>query len=200
MTEWPSQSPAAMNDYYGNPDANRDGRADPAWMTGNLVRVKPPYRMRWSWGGDVATITVHKRCAESLLRALDGIARHFGSQEAIERARMHLCGGAFNFRLKRGGTSLSIHSWGAAIDLDPERNPMGRRYGEGRGMIPMAVVEIFAREGWEWGGGWSRPDAMHFQAAKTGEAPASAAPRRKPRAAAAQAHLITRVFSQRSAS
>ena len=78
---------------------------------------------------------------------------------------MHLCGGAFNFRLKRGGNSLSIHSWGAAIDLDPERNALGRRYRAGAGMMPMAVVEIFAAEGWVWGGPWSRPDAMHFQAA-----------------------------------
>ncbi|MBN9061305.1 MAG: M15 family metallopeptidase [Rhizobiales bacterium] len=199
MSQWPAQSPAAMNDFYGNPDANHDGRADPAWMKANLVRVKPPYRMKWSWAGDVTTITVHRRCAESLLRALDAVARHFGSQQAIERARMHLCGGAFNFRLMRGGSNLSVHSWGAAIDLDPERNGLGRRYAESLGMMPMAVVEIFAREGWEWGGRWSRPDAMHFQAAASGAAPPRRAPVRASAKGAREA-LLDQVFSQRSPS
>lgn len=199
MSRWPTQSPAAMNDFYGDPDANHDGRADPVWMKANLVRVKPPYRMKWSWAGEVATITVHRRCAESLLRALEGIARHYGSQAAIERARMHLCGGAFNFRLMRGGSNLSVHSWGAAIDLDPERNGLGRRYAESLGMMPMAVVEIFAGEGWEWGGRWSRPDAMHFQAARSGAADAPP-PRTAARAAAAHAALIDQVFSQGSPS
>ncbi|MGL4811551.1 MAG: M15 family metallopeptidase [Beijerinckiaceae bacterium] len=170
-TVWPLQNSAGMNAFYGNPDANRDGRADPVWMATHLVRVKPPYSMQWSWGGDVATLTVHRACAESLLRALDAIARLYGSQAAIEKARMHLCGGVFNFRAKRGGHTLSIHSWGAAIDLDPERNGFGRRYVENRGMMPLRVVECFAAEGWVWGGRWSTPDAMHFQAARLRDAP-----------------------------
>ncbi|WP_342358522.1 M15 family metallopeptidase [Terrarubrum flagellatum] len=193
MPAWPSQSPSAMNEFYGDPDSGRDGRADPAWMSANLVRVKPPYRMRWSWGGEVATLTVHKKCAESLLRVLDGVAKHYGSQDAIEQARMHLCGGAFNFRLKRGGSTLSIHSWGAAIDLDPERNAFGRRYRTSLGMMPQPVVELFAAEGWEWGGLWSKPDAMHFQAAKVG-----AAAKPQPAPTGRGARLIEQVFSARS--
>lgn len=197
MTVWPPQSAQAMNAFYGDPDVNHDGRADATWMKANLVRIKPPYRMSWSWGGEVATLTVHKRCAESLLRALDGVARRLGSQEAIERARMHLCGGAYNFRLQRGGSSLSIHSWGAAIDIDPERNRLGRSYAPTLGMMPMAVVEIFVAEGWEWGGRWSRPDAMHFQAALTGKA--SAAPRGRSKLSPTQKKLIDDIFPTRSA-
>ena len=200
MNSWPSQSAESMNRFYGDPDVNHDGRADAAWMKANLVRVKPPYRMAWSWGGEVASITVHKRCAESLLRALDGVARHFGSQEAIERARMHLCGGAFNFRLQRGGSTLSIHSWGAAIDIDPECNRLGRRYAPQQGMMPMAVVELFAAEGWEWGGRWSRPDAMHFQAALVPRSIAAPPPRAGAQRAAAHAALIEQVFSSRRSS
>lgn len=209
MMTWPSQSPAAMNAFYGDPDKNRDGRADAAWMRANLVRVKPPYRMQWSWGGEVATITVHRKCAESLLRVLDGVARVHGSQGAIEEARMHLCGGAFNFRVKRGGSSLSIHSWGAAIDLDPERNALGRLHVEQRGMMPMKVVDLFAAEGWTWGGRWSRPDAMHFQAAcvtkilrEDGAGVIARPPSRSSSAEkrAAQAALVQSVFGERKAS
>jgi hypothetical protein len=31
--------------------------------------------------------------------------------------------------------------------------------------MPDAVVKLFAAEGWVWGGPWSKPDGMHFQAA-----------------------------------
>lgn len=193
---WPLQNTAAMNAFYGNPDANRDGRADPVWSAANLVRLKPPYPMQWSWGGSVASLTMHRKCADSLLHALENIARHYGSQAAIEKARMHLCGGGFNFRVKRGGQTLSIHSWGAAIDLDPVRNGFGRRYREGMGMMPLAVVEIFAAEGWIWGGRWSRPDAMHFQAARLPEA-ATAPPPPAARRSAALHTLIASTFQER---
>jgi len=167
MTDWPKQTPANMNVFYGNPDTNRDGRADGMWEANNLTRIVPPYKMVLAWDKTrvVSTIVVNKKCAADLLAILTEIKDHYGSQEAIEKARMHLYGGCYNFRLKRGGSSLSIHSWGAAIDLDPERNGFGVRYNEAKGMMPKAVVDIFKRHGWTWGGLWSKADAMHFQAA-----------------------------------
>ncbi|MGL4324325.1 MAG: M15 family metallopeptidase [Beijerinckiaceae bacterium] len=202
--EWPLQNSAAMNAFYGNPDANHDGRADSAWAARHLVRIKPPYPMQWSWGGAVASLTVNRRCAPSLQRILEAIAQHYGSQAAIEKARMHLCGGAFHFRLKRGGHTLSIHSWGAAIDLDPERNGFGRRYSENRGMMPMAVVDIFAREGWIWGGRWSKADAMHFQAARLNKLPpapsrSSAAPAAAAKKYASSAGRAVEKYARRDA-
>lgn len=167
MGSWPLQNAAAMNRYYGNPDSDRNGTPDRAWEDANLVAIVPPYRMVLAWDikKPVKTIRVHKRCAESLSRVLAGILAHYGRQAAIEKARLHLYGGAYNFRLMRGGSSLSIHSWGAAIDLDPETNWFGRKYSERAGMMPMAVVKLFEAEGWTWGGPWSKGDAMHFQAA-----------------------------------
>jgi hypothetical protein len=48
--------------------------------------------------------------------------------------------GAFDYgvygyacRLKRGGTTWSVHSWGAAIDTNTFRNPFGQTYWNGRG-------------------------------------------------------------------
>lgn len=170
MTNWPKQNAAAMNAFYGSPDANKDGSPDVKWEAANLVSIKPPYRMVLAWdkAKEVKTIRVHKKCADSLMRILTGIKDHYGSQAAIERARMHLFGGVYNFRLMRGGSSLSIHSWAAAIDLDPERNGFGVKYDESKGMMPLAVVRIFKAEGWDWGGLWSKGDAMHFQAAASG--------------------------------
>lgn len=175
---WPKQSPAAMSAFYGNPDSNGDGSPSPKWEAANLISIKPPYRMVLAWDPArlVKSIRVHKECAQSLLRVLEAIKAHYGTQAAIEAARMHLYGGCYNFRLKRDGSSLSIHSWGAAIDMDPERNGFGVKWRDGRGMMPLAVVRIFEAEGWDWGGLWSKPDAMHFQAAKTGQKPAAIAP------------------------
>jgi hypothetical protein len=76
---------------------------------------------------------------------------------------MHLFGGAYNFRVMRGGSSLSMHAYGCAVDFDPARNGFGSR-NPYLAKCP-AVLEAFKREGWTWGGTWKKPDGMHFQAA-----------------------------------
>lgn len=166
MNAWPKPDAASMNAFYGNPDADHNGVVDPAWERANLVSIVPPYRMVLAWAPaqPLKSIRIHRKCAESLARILTAIAAHYGSQEAIEKARLHLYGGAFNFRLKRGGSTLSNHSWGSAIDLDPENNGFGRKWRPRSGMMPEAVIDIFKAEGWGWGGPWSTPDAMHFEA------------------------------------
>jgi hypothetical protein len=167
MNAWPNQDRAALCAFYGDPDANGDGLPDRQWEATNLTLIKPPYRLVLAWNVDqsVSVIRCHKKVAESLAAVLDAIGRHYGSQSAIEAARLHLYGGAYMFRLMRGAHQLSIHSWGAAIDLDPARNAFGRKWDDAAGMMPHAVQDIFAAEGWVWGGRWSTPDAMHFQAA-----------------------------------
>jgi hypothetical protein len=42
--------------------------------------------------------------------------------EKIKALQLDDFGGCFNYRKMRGGTQLSLHSWGVAIDLDPDRN------------------------------------------------------------------------------
>lgn len=164
MPTWPK--PNELTKFYGDPDAGGDGIADRVWELENLVRFAPPYDMYLAWAPHkkLNSITCHKKCASSLLKILENIRDHYGSQEAIEKVRMHMFGGAYNFRLTRGATRLSTHAYGAAIDLDPEANRMGRPYKESLGMIPMAVVNMFKSEGWVWGGDFKRPDCMHMQA------------------------------------
>lgn len=166
MTTWPKPDAASMNAFYGNPDTNRDGSPDASWEAANITRLIPPYGMvlAWDTSKTVSGIRVHRKCAESLGRALGDILNHYGSQAAVEAARMHLYGGAYTFRLKRGGSTLSNHSWGSAIDLDPANNGFGRVWKPNTSMMPMAVVEIFKARGWGWGGLWGTADAMHFEA------------------------------------
>ena len=66
--------------------------------------------------------------------------------------------GCFNIRTKRGGTSASLHSWGLAIDINASWNRMGQPSTQ-----DLRLVACFIESGFDWGGAWARPDAMHFQ-------------------------------------
>jgi D-alanyl-D-alanine carboxypeptidase len=89
---------------------------------------------------------------------------------------------ALDVRQVAGGGSISLHAYGAAIDINPVQNPYIIRSGArlavspraGRGYVDrknrkegMAepVVELFAEHGFSiWGGCWRNPtDYQHFQ-------------------------------------
>ena len=69
--------------------------------------------------------------------------------------------GCFNIRKKRGATSMSLHSWGLAIDVNAAWNGFGKK----PTMSP-ELVKCFTDAGLDWGGIWKKPDGMHFQIAK----------------------------------
>lgn len=67
--------------------------------------------------------------------------------------------GCFNIRRKRGGTTLSTHAYGMAIDLNAARNPL-----MGRVTWSAAFLAVWRGEGWTCGADWPiRVDGMHFQ-------------------------------------
>lgn len=69
--------------------------------------------------------------------------------------------GCFNIRKKRGLTTLSLHSWGIAVDVNAFEN--------GLNQVPKlspGFVKCFTDAGFEWGGTWQRKDGMHFQLAE----------------------------------
>ena len=87
---------------------------------------------------------------------------------------------AFNCRPVTHGTSLSQHSYGWAVDIDPVQNPYigsdgkvlqraAKAYIDRSQQLPGmihagdVVVRAFAKIGWGWGGDWrSLKDYMHF--------------------------------------
>lgn len=151
-------------EIYGNPDANGDGLPDLKWEAQNIVRIKPPYRMFWSWNSlPVKTIAIHRLCADSLEEALIAIGKRYDEKQRAWYG-LDQCGGGYNFRTQRGNTEkLSLHAYGAAIDLSPLINRMGKKYDETQRMMPREVMAIFKGVGWTNGAFWGRPDAMHFQ-------------------------------------
>jgi len=70
--------------------------------------------------------------------------------------------GCFNIRKKRGLSSMSLHSWGIAIDVNAAWNQLGTK-----GNLSPEFVKCFTDAGFDWGGNWTgRTDPMHFQLAK----------------------------------
>lgn len=77
--------------------------------------------------------------------------------------------GTFCWRPIAATERLSTHSFGIAIDLDPDwshywlwdlRDDGVMRY---RNRIPLEIVDIFERHGFIWGGKWHHYDTMHFE-------------------------------------
>jgi len=66
--------------------------------------------------------------------------------------------GCFNVRKKRGLTSMSLHSWGIAIDVNAAWNGLGKTP-----VLSAGFVKCFTDAGFDWGGTWQRKDGMHFQ-------------------------------------
>jgi hypothetical protein len=66
--------------------------------------------------------------------------------------------GCFVIRNKRGLSSLSMHSWGLAIDINAFENQLNQKPN-----ISPQFVKCFTDAGLEWGGNWKRLDGMHFE-------------------------------------
>jgi hypothetical protein len=95
----------------------------------------------------------HRKLVNTFVAVFSEVAR-LGLQ-----AQVHSWGGLYNFRPIRGATHLSLHAFGAALDLNSETNPLG-----GSGDMNPQLVEVFAHFGFFWGGNFhARPDPMHFQ-------------------------------------
>ncbi len=98
-------------------------------------------------------IYIHKDFKAALIPALS----------ALEAAGVHReiksFDGCFNIRHVRGGYSvLSIHSWGAALDLNARDNPIATT-----GKWSAAFIEMMTKHGIHCGQLWSgRKDPMHF--------------------------------------
>ena len=98
---------------YGK--ANKTGK-------GYLVWIDLPYPMRiaWSRNKKIKRFQCHKSIAKRLSNVFNELLAHYGYDTIVELG-IDLYGGCFNYRLMRGGTDLSTHSWAIAIDLDPDR-------------------------------------------------------------------------------
>lgn len=144
-------------DKYGVP--NKTG-------AGYLVTIKLPYPMflNWETATKVTKIQCHKLVADKLVAIFTEILAVYGI-ERIKELQLDDYGGCFNYRVKRGGTSPSVHSWGCAIDIDPDRNLLRETSKTARFARPeyKQFIDIFYKHGFENLGREKNYDWMHFQ-------------------------------------
>jgi len=69
-------------------------------------------------------------------------------------------GGCYAPRIARfsNGGSVSAHSWGIAVDINVDVNPLG-----GKPRQDPRLVAIMTAHNFTWGGRWLRPDGAHFE-------------------------------------
>jgi len=79
-------------------------------------------------------------------------------------------GGTYNCRTIAGTSLASMHSYGAAIDINVANSDYwlwadaaAHGLGAYRSRIPMQIVQVFERHGFIWGGRWADFDTMHFE-------------------------------------
>ena len=134
----------------------------------NQTQIILPYQMYLAWdeGAKVKKMTCNEKCSESLHRIFEQTLETYGLKD-IQKLRLDSFGGCLNVRKMRGGSAWSIHSWGAAVDLDPDRNLL--KWGKDRAVFAKKEYEPFwkivEREGWTSLGRSRNFDWMHFQAA-----------------------------------
>lgn len=159
---WPLQSDAAR--FYGVVGS----------IPAQLANVPFPFPVFFG-AYHVRSCQIHKKCALSLARVFSSIAQTYdcgANPSDAARAKMQRDGvsqydGTYALRNKVGGSTLSMHAYGCAIDFDAAHNPRGK---QGRFKADSAIVKCFEAEGWIWGGHWHNDtcDPMHFQAAREG--------------------------------
>lgn len=117
-----------------------------------------PHMIMWDVPGFLEVGVIPKRiyCNRDLVMPL---SKAF--QELIRTGHVNelkTWDGCFNIRKKRGGSTMSLHSWGVAVDLNAYANCFGCRP-----QLSAGFVKCFTDNGFDWGGTWRKPDGMHFQ-------------------------------------
>lgn len=126
-------------------------------VEGDLVPV--------AWFGGTLRVTKRQGAAAALEKVRDELA-------AKPELKRYLApsAGTFNWRKVSGAPNMSVHSFGAAIDLNTKFADYWVWSGGKPGKVPkyankypLEIVGIFERHGFIWGGRWYHYDTMHFE-------------------------------------
>jgi hypothetical protein len=153
---WPKQDYTSMVNFYGPVGENQ-------------TKLELPYKLKLAWAPSttLTKITCHQKVTKSLYTIFEKTLKTYGEKE-ISRLKLDVFGGCLNVRRMRGGSSWSIHSWGAAVDLDPDNNQL--KWGKDKASFAKKEYNDFWKivesEGWVSLGNERNYDWMHFQAAR----------------------------------
>ena len=135
---------------------NNDGTIKPKWELDQMGLAYLPFTIPLAACPSIEVDKIY--CHKKLISTFTNVFRIIHERNLRPYVRSY--GGCFNYRSKYNDSRLSTHSWGIAIDLNPETNLPGTR-----GDMHPEIVEIFQSYGFEWGGSWKRREKnpMHFQ-------------------------------------
>ena len=116
-------------------------------------------------GGGVVMVTAINSVAEHLM----AVSRELEALPSEMIQYLVPSAGTYNCRPIAGTNRPSMHAYGAAIDLNVKfgdywlwsKAKGGDLFWRSR--IPLAIVEIFERHGFIWGGKWYHFDTFHFE-------------------------------------
>ena len=128
---------------YGEPSASNK----------NLVLWDVPTEL------EIGVIPKRIYCNKDLIEPLSKAFKALVDTGAVKELKTW--DGCFNIRKKRGLSSMSLHSWGIAIDVNAFENGLNQTP-----KLSAGFVKCFTDNGFEWGGTWTRKDGMHFQLSK----------------------------------
>ncbi len=153
---WPKQNEVDLVNFYGAVGENQ-----------KRLLLPYPHRLSWDKRKIVKSFFCNETIHESLSRVLTKVLETYGI-EKIKELNLDLWGGCLNVRRIRGGNKWSTHSWGIAIDYNPDENQL--KWGRGKAAFAKAQYDdwwgIWEEEGWVSLGRTKNYDWMHIQAAK----------------------------------
>lgn len=166
---------AEIEAVFGKP-SNQDGTLNEAWEGEFIRKVAPPDPWELYYQSDTGPVRVsglrlHRLLEDEFLAVLDDIWAHakgeLGGQATDNKVRAWLHeqrldqhGGAFNYRKITGGSKLSLHAYGIAIDWDPEHNPRKKPLTR---TLPDWWYEVWKAHSFSDGRKFPTPDPMHVQ-------------------------------------
>lgn len=108
--KWPRQD--QVQNFYGAPGKG-------------MVTMEMPFPLRIAWEPEktVQRVSVHEKCKGAFTRVWQRTVAAYGYEE-LKRLRLDMYGGCLNVRKMRGGSRWSMHSFGCAWDVDPDRNQL----------------------------------------------------------------------------
>ena len=152
--EWPLQRDCTS--FYGKIGTNQV-----------VCQVPFPLIIPWEPKTKIKQYSCHKLVKDSMERIWNRTFEHYGYDKILE-LRINYFGGCLNVRPVRGGTTWSMHSWGIAVDIDPDRNALKTTWKDSQMSKPeyKKFVEFWYDEGFINLGKERNFDSMHFQAAR----------------------------------
>lgn len=119
-----------------------------------------------AWFGGTVSITTRSGAD----KALEAVARDLAKLPKSMMKYLTPTAGTYNCRAIAGTDRMSMHAYGASIDINTKYSNYWRWGKTGKdgklvwaNQIPKEIIDVFERHGFIWGGRWYHFDTMHFE-------------------------------------